>query len=110
VESAAQVSRTFYARDQTGQQLLLGAYSALMRQVHAGTVRLLTRREGICGCCGTMVDGRHLRAGECVAEDVSHEANPLATVADGSIAACTDSHEDSTVSRRGIMRKGPSGG
>ena len=36
----AQVSRTFYARGQTGQQLLLGAYQALMRQVHAGTVEL----------------------------------------------------------------------
>ncbi len=35
----AQVSRTFYARGQTGQQLLLGAYSALMRQVHAGQCR-----------------------------------------------------------------------
>ncbi len=41
----AQVARTFYARGQTGQQLLLGAYGALMRQVHAGTVRLLPRRE-----------------------------------------------------------------
>jgi succinate dehydrogenase / fumarate reductase flavoprotein subunit len=41
----AQVSRTFYARGQTGQQLLLGAYSALMRQVHAGTVNLHTREE-----------------------------------------------------------------
>jgi succinate dehydrogenase / fumarate reductase flavoprotein subunit len=41
----AQVSRTFYARGQTGQQLLLGAYGALMRQVHAGTVRLHTRSE-----------------------------------------------------------------
>ncbi len=41
----AQVSRTFYARGQTGQQLLLGAYSAMMRQVEAGTVELLTRRE-----------------------------------------------------------------
>ena len=41
----AQVSRTFYARGQTGQQLLLGAYQALMRQVHAKTVRLLPRRE-----------------------------------------------------------------
>src|SRR5512137_2851141 len=36
----AQVSRTFYARGQTGQQLLLGAYSAMMRQVGAGTVRM----------------------------------------------------------------------
>jgi succinate dehydrogenase / fumarate reductase, flavoprotein subunit len=38
----AQVSRTFYARGQTGQQLLLGAYQALARQVHAGTVDLNT--------------------------------------------------------------------
>ena len=41
----AQVSRTFYARGQTGQQLLLGAYSAMMRQVDAGQVKLHTRRE-----------------------------------------------------------------
>lgn len=41
----AQVSRTFYARGQTGQQLLLGAYSALMRQVHAGKVKMHTRKE-----------------------------------------------------------------
>ena len=41
----AQVSRTFYARGQTGQQLLLGAYGALMRQVEAGTVQLFPRRE-----------------------------------------------------------------
>ena len=41
----AQVSRTFYARGQTGQQLLLGAYQALMRQVDAGTVKLFPRRE-----------------------------------------------------------------
>src|ERR1700677_1927331 len=36
----AQVSRTFYARGQTGQQLLLGAYQALERQIHAGTVTM----------------------------------------------------------------------
>ena len=41
----AQVSRTFYARGQTGQQLLLGAYSALMRQVATGKVRMFPRRE-----------------------------------------------------------------
>ena len=41
----AQVSRTFYAKGQTGQQLLLGAYSALSRQVGAGTVKLYTRYE-----------------------------------------------------------------
>ncbi|MCS2816623.1 fumarate reductase/succinate dehydrogenase flavoprotein subunit [Bacteroides fragilis] len=41
----AQVSRTFYARGQTGQQLLLGAYSALSRRVQKGTVKLYTRYE-----------------------------------------------------------------
>ncbi|MBM9510766.1 fumarate reductase/succinate dehydrogenase flavoprotein subunit [Desulfogranum marinum] len=41
----AQVSRTFYARGQTGQQLLIGAYSAMMRQVAAGKVTLYTRQE-----------------------------------------------------------------
>lgn len=41
----AQVSRTFYARGQTGQQLLLGAYAALCRQIKAGSVRLHPRTE-----------------------------------------------------------------
>jgi succinate dehydrogenase / fumarate reductase flavoprotein subunit len=41
----AQVSRTFYARGQTGQQLLLGAYGSLMRQIKAGSVRLHPRAE-----------------------------------------------------------------
>jgi succinate dehydrogenase / fumarate reductase flavoprotein subunit len=41
----AQVSRTFYAKGQTGQQLLLGAYSALMKQVNAGAVTLYTEHE-----------------------------------------------------------------
>ena len=41
----AQVSRTFYARGQTGQQLLLGAYSALSRQIEAGKVTMFNRRE-----------------------------------------------------------------
>ncbi|WP_345953575.1 fumarate reductase/succinate dehydrogenase flavoprotein subunit [Mucilaginibacter sp. PAMB04168] len=41
----AQVSRTFYARGQTGQQLLLGAYSALNRQIHEGKVKMYTRTE-----------------------------------------------------------------
>ncbi len=41
----AQLSRTFYARGQTGQQLLLGAYSALSRQVGLGRIKLYTRRE-----------------------------------------------------------------
>jgi succinate dehydrogenase / fumarate reductase flavoprotein subunit len=41
----AQVSRTFYARGQTGQQLLLGAYSALVRQMETGKVKFFPRRE-----------------------------------------------------------------
>jgi succinate dehydrogenase / fumarate reductase flavoprotein subunit len=41
----AQVARTFYARGQTGQQLLLGAYQALSRQIAAGTVQMFTRTE-----------------------------------------------------------------
>ena len=41
----AQVSRTFYARGQTGQQLLLGAYSSLSRQIGAGKVEMYSRRE-----------------------------------------------------------------
>ncbi|MFV0397388.1 MAG: fumarate reductase/succinate dehydrogenase flavoprotein subunit [Bacteroidales bacterium] len=51
----AQVSRTFYARGQTGQQLLLGAYSALSRQVGKGAVKLYTRYEMV---DLVMVDGR----------------------------------------------------
>ncbi len=41
----AQVARTFYARGQTGQQLLLGAYSAMMKEVNEGTVTVFPRRE-----------------------------------------------------------------
>ncbi|HHX15574.1 MAG TPA: fumarate reductase/succinate dehydrogenase flavoprotein subunit [Fibrobacter sp.] len=41
----AQVSRTFYARGQTGQQLLIGAYQAMMRQVAKGSVKMFPRRE-----------------------------------------------------------------
>ena len=41
----AQVSRTFFARGQTGQQLLLGAYQAMMRQVHLGAVQMYARHE-----------------------------------------------------------------
>ncbi len=51
----AQVSRTFYARGQTGQQLLLGAYQALERQVAAGTVKMFSRHEML---DLVMIDGR----------------------------------------------------
>ena len=51
----AQVSRTFYARGQTGQQLLLGAYQALERQVAAGTVKMFARHEML---DVVLIDGR----------------------------------------------------
>ncbi len=51
----AQVSRTFYARGQTGQQLLIGAYQALSRQINAGTVKMFARTEML---DLVMVDGR----------------------------------------------------
>ncbi len=51
----AQVSRTFYARGQTGQQLLLGAYSALSRQINKKTVKMFTRYEMV---DVVIVDGR----------------------------------------------------
>ncbi|MEN9919089.1 MAG: hypothetical protein RL662_1525 [Bacteroidota bacterium] len=51
----AQVSRTFYAKGQTGQQLLLGAYSSLSRQVQKGSVKLYTRYEML---DVVMIDGR----------------------------------------------------
>ena len=51
----AQVSRTFYAKGQTGQQLLLGAYGALSKEIHKGTVKLFTRREML---DLVLVDGR----------------------------------------------------
>ena len=55
----AQVSRTFYARGQTGQQLLLGAYQAMMRQVATGKVKLHTRTEML----DVVVDEAASRAG-----------------------------------------------
>ena len=51
----AQVSRTFYARGQTGQQLLLGAYQSMMRQVERGTVKSFANREML---DVVLVDGR----------------------------------------------------
>ena len=50
-----QVSRTFYARGQTGQQLLLGAYSALSRQISKGTVKMYNRHEML---DVVMIDGK----------------------------------------------------
>lgn len=79
----AQVSRTFYARGQTGQQLLLGAYSSMMRQVDLGTVELYTRREML---DLVVVDGkargviiRNLLTGEIE----SHEADAVIVASGG---------------------------
>ena len=58
----AQVSRTFYARGQTGQQLLLGAYQAMMRQVAAGKVKLHTRTEMLDVVVDDGARARHRRA------------------------------------------------
>ncbi|MSO51335.1 MAG: succinate dehydrogenase flavoprotein subunit [Acidobacterium sp.] len=73
----AQVSRTFYARGQTGQQLLLGAYQSMMRQVNAGTVTLHQRREML---DLVVVDG-HARGIVCrnlvTGELESHEADAV---------------------------------
>jgi succinate dehydrogenase / fumarate reductase, flavoprotein subunit len=72
-----QVSRTFYARGQTGQQLLLGAYSALARQVEAGNVELFPRSEMLDlvvkdgRSCGIVV--RNLHTGQIV----SHSAHAV---------------------------------
>jgi succinate dehydrogenase / fumarate reductase flavoprotein subunit len=79
----AQVSRTFYARGQTGQQLLLGSYSEMMRQVDAGTVELRTRREML---DVVVIDGkargiivRNLLTGEIE----SHEADAVVIASGG---------------------------
>jgi succinate dehydrogenase / fumarate reductase flavoprotein subunit len=77
----AQVSRTFYARGQTGQQLLLGAYGSLMRQVESGRVKMFPKREML---DLVVVDGhakgiicRHLATGKL--ERYSADAVVLAT-------------------------------
>lgn len=64
----AQVSRTFYARGQTGQQLLLGAYSSMMRQVGLGTIQLYSRRDMLdlvlVDGCARGITTRNLNTGE----------------------------------------------
>lgn len=78
-----QVSRTFYARGQTGQQLLLGAYSSMMRQADAGSVMLFPRREMLDivikngQCRGIVV--RNLETGELE----SHEADAVVLATGG---------------------------
>jgi len=79
----AQVSRTFYARGQTGQQLLLGAYGALSRQIAAGKVTMFTRREMtdlvmVDGCARGIVV-RNLITGDME----SHEADAVVLASGG---------------------------
>jgi succinate dehydrogenase / fumarate reductase flavoprotein subunit len=79
----AQVSRTFYARGQTGQQLLLGCYSALMRQVAAKKVTLFPRREML---ELVMVDGkaRGIVARNLITGEIeSHEAHAVVLATGG---------------------------
>ena len=83
----AQVSRTFYARGQTGQQLLLGAYSALSKEINSGKVKMYNRTEML---DVVMVDGeargiitRHLITGEI--ESHSAHAVVLATGGYGNV-------------------------
>src|SRR5881275_841044 len=83
----AQVSRTFYARGQTGQQLLLGCYSALCRQIAAGTVQMFPQTEML---DVVIVDGhakgivtRNLRTGKI--DNVSGDAVVLATGGYGNV-------------------------
>lgn len=96
----AQVSRTFYARGQTGQQLLLGAYSSMMRQVHLKKVNLKTRREML---DLVVVDGkargitvRNLITGEI--ESYAADAVILATGGYGNVFYLSTNAKNSNVS------------
>ncbi len=96
----AQVSRTFYARGQTGQQLLLGAYSSMMRQVHLKKINLKTRREML---DLVVVDGkargitvRNLITGEI--ESYSADAVVLATGGYGNVFYLSTNAKNSNVS------------
>jgi succinate dehydrogenase / fumarate reductase flavoprotein subunit len=81
----AQVSRTFYARGQTGQQLLLGCYQALQRQVSLGTVELHTRSELL---DVVVVDGvaRGIVTRDLVSGKVEHHAGHAVVLATGGYA------------------------
>ena len=74
----AQVSRTFYAKGQTGQQLLLGAYSALSRQVNVGTVKLTLmseslRNDGRIWVPKKLEDAKKLQEGTLQGKDIPEE-------------------------------------
>ena len=79
----AQVSRTFYARGQTGQQLLLGAYQSLMRQVEAGTVTLLPAPRDARPGRGRRQGARHRRAATSSTGELERHAGHAVLLATG---------------------------
>src|SRR2546423_11751599 len=111
----AQVSRTFYARGQTGQQLLLGAYQALARQVGLGTVTMYPRAEMLDlvlkdgQACGIVA--RHLHTGE--VKSYSAHAVVLATGGYGNVFYLSTNAKNSNVTaiwrahRRGALMANP---
>ncbi len=95
----AQVSRTFYARGQTGQQLLLGAYSAMMKEVEHGSIELLTRREML---DLVVIDGRArgiIARNLVTGELESHVADAVVVASASSSTTTTQSSCVVTVSR-----------
>ncbi|HEY6863509.1 MAG TPA: succinate dehydrogenase (quinone) flavoprotein subunit, partial [Burkholderiales bacterium] len=90
----AQVSRTFYARGQTGQQLLLGAYQALSRQIHAGKVAMYPRTEML----DLIVAGGHAKGSNATAIWRAHRrgaafANPCFTQIHPTCIPVTGEHQ-----------------
>ena len=100
-----QVSRTFYARGQTGQQLLIGAYQALERQVAAGTVKTYTRHEMV---ELIVVDGRR-RAGSSCATWSPARSRPTSPTSSSWPAAATATSSSSPPTRWAATSRRPGG-
>ena len=96
----AQVSRTFYARGQTGQQLLLGAYQAMMRQVAAGKVTLHTRTEML---DVVVHDGQRARRSSCATCSPARSSRTPRTPS-CSPPAATPTSSSSRHEREGVQR------
>jgi glycine/D-amino acid oxidase-like deaminating enzyme len=107
--AGAQVSRTFYARGQTGQQLLLGAYQAMSRQVAAGKVELYTRTEMldvvVHGGRAVGIVVRDLLTGEVS----SHSAHAVVLATGGLLERLLPLHEREGVQRDGDLARAPQG-
>src|SRR5260221_6469168 len=102
----AQVSRTFYARGQTGQQLLLGAYQALERQVALGTVQMFPRTEML---DLVLIDGhaKGIVARDLVTGEISSQAGDAVVLATGGFGhalffSTEGQSRDSTTYLRGL--------